>query len=120
MHTKFGHPASSSDSSTSRAEKLPRPELKEGSTESDYIFFKDAWKSYKHSTGISGQVCVDQLWACCSPELSKCVYDSGITGSSDETTLLSAMKKMAVRTENTLVNVVTFLGLSQDSDENCT
>ena len=46
MHTKFGHPAPGSDSSTSRAEKLPRPELKEG-TDSDYIFFNDAWERYK-------------------------------------------------------------------------
>ena len=48
------------------------------------------------------------------------MYDSGVTSSSDKTTLLSAMKKMAVRTQNTLVNVVTFLCLGQDSDENCT
>ena len=123
IHTKYGHPVNtpgSASSSSSRAEKLPRPELKEGSTESDYIFFTDAWERYKRSTGLSGQATVDQLWACCSPELSRCVYDSGVTSSSDETTLLNAMKKLAVRAQNTLVNVVNFLALGQDSDENST
>ena len=82
MHTKFGHPGPHQGGgapSTSRAEKLPRPELKEGSTESDFIYFKDAWERYKRSTGISGQATVDQLWACCSAELSRCVHDSGVT-----------------------------------------
>jgi hypothetical protein len=45
------------------------------------------------------------------------VYDSGAKNSSDEESLLSAIKKLSVRAQNKLVNVVTFLGLAQDRDE---
>ena len=94
---------------TPPAAELPRPELKEGSTESDYIFFKDSWHRNKRSTYLTGQGAVDQLWACCSNELFRCVYDSSVTSSSDETDLLAAMKNLAVRVQNTLVNVISFL-----------
>ena len=45
------------------------------------------------------------------------MYDSGAKNSSDEESLLSAIKKLSVRAQNKLVNVVTFLGLAQDRDE---
>ena len=126
MHTKYHHinlvpPATSQatgESSTSaKADKLPRPELKEGATEADFIYFRDSWTRYKRSTGLAGQAAVDQLWACCSPELSRSVYDSGVSSSDDETKLLDSMKRLAVCAQNNLVNIVTFLGLGQDNEE---
>ena len=45
------------------------------------------------------------------------MYDSGVTSEATETALLHAMKKMAVRAQNNLVNVVNFLGMGQDNDE---
>ena len=120
MHTKYTHinitPATG-ELSTAKADKLPRPELKEGATEADFIYFKDSWTRYKRSTGLSGQAAVDQLWACCSAELSRSVYDSGVTSHDDENTLLESMKRLAVRAQNNLVNIVTFLGLGQDNEE---
>ena len=89
MHTRYTHAQlhtasvmqQTGDTSTgaSRADKLPRPTLKEEATEADFIFFTDSWSRYKRSTGLTGQTAVDQLWACCSPELSRSVYDSGVT-----------------------------------------
>ena len=127
MHTRYGHqspapPDRTGDQGTgitghSRADKLPRPSLKDEATEADFIFFKDSWTRYKRSTGLTGQAVVDQLWACCSQELSRSVYDSGVTSEATETALLHAMKKMAVRAQNNLVNVVNFLGMGQDNDE---
>ena len=127
MHTKYGHPAlnpvqagdshAGAGAGSSKADKLPRPTLKDESTEADFIFFKDSWIRYKRSTGRTGQAIVDQLWACCSQELSRSVYDSGVTSEADESVLLQAMKRMAVRAQNNLVNVVTFLGMGQDNDE---
>lgn len=92
IHTKYSHinlipataPRHTGEASAAKADKLPRPELKEGATEADYIYFKDSWTGYKHSTGLSGQAAVDQLWACCSSELSRSVYDSGVTSQDDE------------------------------------
>ena len=42
---------------------------------------------------------------------------TGVTSEGDENVLLQAMKRMAVRAQNNLVNVVTFLGMGQDNDE---
>ena len=126
MHTKYGHPApaataqlqaADTSAGSSRADKLPRPALKDEATEADFIFFSDSWTRYKRSTGLTGQAAVDQLWACCSRELSRSVYDSGVTSAASEIVLLQAMKKMAVRAQNNLVNVVNFLGMGQDNDE---
>ena len=127
LHTKYTHlelhsaptrqQTGDTSNGSSRADKLPRPALKEDATEADFIFFKDSWARYKRSTGLTGQAAIDQLWACCSPELSRSVYDSGVTSEDNETKLFEAMKRMAVRAQNNLVNVVTFLGMGQDNDE---
>ena len=45
------------------------------------------------------------------------MYNTGINSESDETTLIDAMKKLAVRAQNTLVNVVKFLDMAQDQEE---
>ena len=129
LHAKYNHenqqpgPVQGGDTGGggggSRADKLPRPALREEATEADFIYFSDSWKRYKRSTGLTGQAAIDQLWACCSPELSRSVYDSGVTSEDSESKLLEAMKRMAVRAQNTLVNVVTFLGMGQDKDEPC-
>ena len=42
------------------------------------------------------------------------MYDSGMQGTYTEPALISAMEKLAVRAQNKLVNVVSFLGMSQD------
>ena len=89
----------------------------EGSTDSDWVYFTDQWERYKRSTKLDGQNAVDQLWACCSEELARAVYDSGVKNRSDKASLLTAIKKLSVRAQNKLVNVVTFLGLAQDRDE---
>ena len=60
-----------------KPDRLPRPTIGEGSTDSDWVYFTDQWERYKRSTKLDGQGAVDQLWACCSEELARAVYDSG-------------------------------------------
>ena len=80
MHLEYCHPsdrssvAAPSGNSKPKPDKLPRPALKDEATEADFIFFSDSWTRYKRSTGLTGQAAVDQLWACCSQELSRSVY----------------------------------------------
>ena len=128
LHTQFAHAelrqlqhpsGHQSTASSVKADKLPRPNIGEGSTDSDWIYFSDQWERYKRSTGLQGQAAVDQLWACCSETLARTVYDSGGNNSSSETDLLAAIKKLAVRAQNKLVNVTNFLGMGQDRDETC-
>ena len=102
-----------------KADKLPRPTITEGLTESDWSHFLDKWSRYKRSAlqGATQQYVTDQLWACCDQSLETAVYNSGINSETDETVLLDSIKKLAVRAQNTLVNVVKFLDLSQDQEE---
>ena len=111
------HPGGAGGGGLPKPDRLPRPTTGEGSTDSDWVYFTDQWERYKRSTKLDGQNAVDQLWACCSEELARAVYDSGVKNSSDEASLLTAIKKLSVRAQNKLVNVVTFLGLAQDRDE---
>ena len=49
--------------------------------------------------------------------MARAVYDSGVDSYTDETKLLDAIRKLAVRAQNKLVNVTNFLGMGQDREE---
>ena len=102
-----------------KPDRLPRPTVGEGITEADWMHFSDKWSRYKRSTltGASPQHISDQLWACCDTDLETSVYNTGVNSDSDEATLLAAMKKLAVRAQNALVNVVKFLDMAQEEEE---
>ena len=69
MHLEYHHSsdrssATPSTSSKPKPDKLPRPEIGEGATEADWVFFLDKWNRYKRSTALDdSQSAVDQLWA---------------------------------------------------------
>ena len=69
--------SSNTTTTSSRAEKLPRPSIVEDVTETDWNYFKESWTRYKRSTGLEGQSVMDQLWACTSQSLAKACYESG-------------------------------------------
>ena len=97
MHLEYTHTVASggggnrqgggSETSRPRPDKLPRPEIGEGATEADWEYFSDRWHRYKRSTALENQTAVDQLWACCTTELSRSVYDSGMRSTSTESEL---------------------------------
>ena len=117
LHTQYAHSdlrpptGGASGNSGPKADKLPRPNISEGATDSDWIYFSDQWKRYKRSTNLDGQAAVDQLWACCSETLARAVYDSGVDSHTDETKLMDSIQNLAVRAQNKLVNVTNFLGM---------
>ena len=126
MHIKCVHPqlagggqVGGGQSAGPKPDRLPRPTIGEGVTESDWMHFMDKWSRYKRSTlsTANPQHISDQLWACCDPDLEISVYNTGINSESDEATLLAAMRKLAVRAQNTLVNVVKFLDMAQEQEE---
>ena len=100
-----------------KPDKLPRPTISEGITQTDWVWFEDRWSRYMRSTGLQGQSAVDQLWACASEALARSCYDSGVSSSTDEETLMKAMKRLAIRAQNKMVNIVDFLSMGQDTEE---
>ena len=62
-----------SESAQSRGEprgekkaSIPRPDVEEGITESDWSFFLVRWKMYQEATRCEGKSAIQQLWAACS------------------------------------------------------
>ena len=100
-----------------KPEKLPRPTISEGITQTDWVWFEDRWARYKRSTGLHGQSAVDQLCACASDGLARSCYDSGVSNNTEEEALLKAMKRLAIRAQNRMVNIVDFLSMGQDIDK---
>ena len=76
------------------------------------MYFQSGWDRYKRSTRLDGLQAIDQLWACASDELARSVYDSGMQGTYTEPALPTDMEKRAVRAQNKLVNMNSFLGIS--------
>ena len=125
LHLRMAHPQLAAVTSTApttagggpKPDKLPRPTISKGITQTDWVWFEDRWARYKRSTGLHGQPAVDQLWACASEGLARSCYDSGVSSMMEEEALLKAMKRLAIRAQNRMVNIVDFLSMGQDTDE---
>ena len=121
-HTAGVHTAQASHMPGSRPKMkpIPNPEVEENCTEADWRFFISKWERYKRSClkGASEQDIADQLMASCSTPLQQSMWRKhGSINSETEAKLLELIKAMAVKQQNTLVNVVDFLGTGQDSGE---
>ena len=77
------------------------------------MWFEDRWARYKRSTNLQGQSVIDQLWDCACDGLARSCDESGVK----EDALLRAMKRLAIRAQNKMVNIVEFLSMGQDTDE---
>ena len=83
-------------------EKLPRPEATLDMSDTQWREFKREWSRYKRSTGISGQLMLDQLHGCCSAPL-RLDMASEMGDELDgmqEGALPQTMKRLAVREFN--------------------
>ena len=124
LHTKYAHPDPAVNQEAPKQvqpkpKELPRPEVDEGITESDWQHFKEKWDRYKRSclSKATETVIQDQLRACCTDQLEKSLYNSGISPEATELELFKSMKELSVRKQNILVNVVQFLRMGQDGSE---
>ena len=103
--------------SGARTDKLCRPEVAEGMTDADWEYFKDCWERYKKSARLEGETAAAQLWDCCSQDLARKVYDSGMSRASSEEQLLERIRNLAIKAQNKLCNIVSFFSMKQNQDE---
>ena len=100
-------------------EKLPRPEATLDMSDTQWREFMREWSRYKRSTGISGQLMLDQLHGCCSAplrlDMASEVGDE--LDSMQEDTLLQTMKRLAVRETHPMVHRNRLRGLVQGETE---
>ena len=102
-----------------RPEKVPRPQVEKGVTDDDWNFFLDRFTHYKRVYSLAGLEVKDQLLACCDEDLRRDLYRTMGAGYNDitENLLLEEIRKLAVPHQNQLVNVVSLMGMVQDTDE---
>ena len=117
-HTQAVHPATPTQQSTSRLEKLPRPIFTLNMTESQWNFTKLQWDAYISQINAPSSTQLMQLQAACDTDLKQRVFDTGTYTSLTSTTLfLTKMKELAVITVHKSVHLMNLWKMSQQSDE---
>ena len=96
---------------------IPRPEVDEGVTESDWSFFTAQWDRYKETTQLSGTTEAQHLWAACSTILQRSLHNAGAGKVTDPVELMTKVKELAVKKRNNLVNIIELQGMGQQHGE---
>ena len=105
--------------SNAKMEKLRRPTIALAGTAETWAYFVTRWGEYKMGTKLTGHDIVTQLLECCEEDLRKDLTRAAgrsLVGS-NEADVLAAMKKLAVRAENTMVARVALSNMRQGHEE---
>lgn len=115
MHSTAEH----STSQTVKVEKVKRPTVSSGGSGEEWSYFLTRWKEYVSATKVTGQEKIIQLLECCDDSLRRDLTRSAITSLAEATeeSVLTSMKKLAVREENMMVARFTLNNMTQDNDE---
>ena len=102
-----------------KMEKLKRPSVALAGTGEAWSYFITRWGEYKTGTKLVGPDIVVQLLECCEEELRKDLTRTAGKSlmSSDEKDVLTAMKALAIRAENTMVARVALSNMRQGHEE---
>lgn len=116
------HPAvglSRERGANAKMEKLRRPSIALAGTAETWSYFLTRWGEYKRGTKITGSDIVTQLLECCEEDLRKDLTRAAGKSlvDSDEEEVLTAMKALAVRAENTMVARVALSNMRQGHGE---
>jgi hypothetical protein len=105
------------ESSGSKVTRIERPKLQDQCSDVEWELFVKQWTRYKRGTAVVGQVLLNQLWACMDPSLEKAANNDGADQVTTKDELLACIKRLAVKGQNVLVNIVKFLKMGQEREE---
>ena len=113
------HRMSSGSTQTPRVERVKRLNVSSAGTTEDWQYFKSRWNDYVKATRLEGTDKIVQLLECCDDQLRKDLTRNagGTLTKMTENEVLAAMRKLAIREENTTVARVTLHNMRQDRDE---
>ena len=114
------HTATSTAPATNpKADKLKRPSVSLAGTSEEWSYFVTRWNEYKAGTELTGTDVVTQLLECCDEDLRRDLTRAagGTLTGKEEAEVLTAIKTLAVRQENTMVARATLHNMRQDRDE---
>ena len=100
-----------------KLEAISRPTLKEGSSEGTFQFFLYEWGQYKESIKMSDKEKVKQLAHCVNSDIRRKLFESSMGREESEQNLLDHLKRLCVKTQNRLINIVEFGEIVQGQDE---
>ncbi len=104
---------------SAHVEKVKRPTVSSAGTTQDWQYFKSRWNDYVRATRLKGTDKVIQLLECCDDQLRKDLTRNAggtLTGKTEDE-VLAAIRKLAVREENTMVARVALHNMRQERDE---
>ena len=113
------HSQAAPGAAAAKTEKVKRPTVSSAGTSEDWAYFQSRWGDYVRATKVDGPDKVIQLLECCDEQLRKDLTRTAggtLTGKTEEE-VLAAMRKLAVREENTMVARVSLHNMRQDRDE---
>lgn len=119
MHEKAKHEQQTIASSVVKADKVRRPTITGGGSSEDWQYFVTRWEEYASATKLSDSDKVLQLLECCDEQLRRDLTRAagGTLSAKPENEVMKAMRKLAVREENTMVARFSLHQMSQDADE---
>ena len=105
--------------SPAKLEKVKRPTVSSAGSSEDWAYFTSRWDDYVDATKVTGKDKVVQLLECCDEDLRKDLTRNagGSLTSQSEENVLAAIKRLAVREENSMVARVHLHNMQQDRDE---
>ena len=113
------HQTPSGPTQTARVEKVKRPSVSLAGTTEDWQYFKSRWNDYVKATRLEGTDRIIQLLECCDDQLRKDLTRNAggtLTGMTEDE-VFTAIRRLAIREENTMVARVTLHNMRQDRDE---
>ena len=95
--------------------KLKSPTISAGCTPEQWSSFKCQWTMYKTGMSVSTNMCATALFHCCEDDLKTDLLRDlqADVSAMDETDLLAAIKRLAVKDESTLVHRIRLSKLTQ-------
>ena len=90
---------------TAKLEHIKRPTITKGGTLEDWVYFKSRWEDYATATKVFGRDRTLQLLECCDEDLRRDLTRNagGSLAAKSEETVLTAIKELAIKEENTLI-----------------
>ena len=102
-----------------KVEKVRRPVISAAGTSEEWEYFQHRWTDYVKATKITGGDRVMQLLECCDEPLRKDLtrYNGGTLAAKSIDEVMTAIRRLAVREENSMVARVALHNMKQDRDE---
>ena len=104
---------------TAKLEHIKRPTISRGGTLEDWAYFKTRWEEYAAATKVFGRDSTLQLLECCEEDLRKDLTRNagGSLSTKSEDTVLTAIKELAIREENSLIARMELFNMRQNNNE---